>query len=90
MPGVTALYTLRQETLATPLTPPGKSGAAAFGLHPGAEPVLTFPRAFGSLKRAFHKIGFLEESAYGMRLEPVVNAAAFLDDPVCQHRAFLK
>ena len=90
MSSVTALHALWQKTFTPTLTPARKGGAAAFGLHPGAKTVLTFPRAFGSLKRAFHKRGPLEESAYGMRLERVVNAAAFLDDPVCQHSWFLK
>ena len=46
-----------QQTLPSALAPPGKRGATALGLHPRAETVLLFARAFGWLISAFHVSG---------------------------------
>src|SRR5438309_3648904 len=51
------LDTFRQKTFATALTAARESGASAFRAHAGAEPVLTFPCAFGWLISAFHRAG---------------------------------
>lgn len=48
------LDALGQEALASALTAAGQGGASAFGLHAGAEPVLAFARAFGSLVSSLH------------------------------------
>jgi hypothetical protein len=50
-----ALNAFRQETFATALTPPGESGASAFGPHARAKTVLLLARSFGRLISAFHK-----------------------------------
>jgi hypothetical protein len=47
-------HALRQEALATALTATSQSGTTAFGFHAGAETVLAFARAFGSLVSSFH------------------------------------
>jgi hypothetical protein len=38
--------TLREQPLTPALTPAGEDSPAAFGLHPRAKTVLTFPGAF--------------------------------------------
>ena len=50
------LNTLRQETLATPLTATIQDGATAFGLHAGTEAELAFARALGWLVGALHVV----------------------------------
>src|SRR5437764_15052628 len=52
--GVVILDTLRQQTLASALSPTRKSGPAAFGFHAGSKTVLTFTRALRWLISAFH------------------------------------
>jgi hypothetical protein len=47
-------HALGQQALAAALTTTRQSGTSAFGFHAGAETVLTFARAFGSLVRSFH------------------------------------
>jgi hypothetical protein len=53
--GKVALNTFGQKSLPAALPPAGKYGAAALGLHAGAEPVLAFARAFRWLISAFHR-----------------------------------
>jgi hypothetical protein len=48
------LDTLRQQTLASALSPTRKGGPAAFGFHAGSKTVLTFTRALRWLISAFH------------------------------------
>jgi hypothetical protein len=48
------LDTLRQQTLASALSPTRKRGPAAFGFHAGSKTVLTFTRALRWLISAFH------------------------------------
>jgi len=52
--GVVILDTFWQQTFAAALSPASKSGAAAFGLHPGSKTVLAFTRALRWLVSAFH------------------------------------
>jgi hypothetical protein len=48
------LDTLRQQTLASALSPTRKGGPAAFGFHAGSKTVLTFTCALRWLISAFH------------------------------------
>jgi hypothetical protein len=57
MTGIVPLNALREQALATALTPSGQGGAATFRPHPGAESMLAFAGAFGRLKCAFHNDG---------------------------------
>ena len=50
-------HALRQQTLATALTAPGKRGATAFRAHARAKTVLIFSSALRALKSAFHTVG---------------------------------
>jgi len=59
MPGVMTLCPLGQKAFTSSLAPPGQGRTSALSLHPGAEPVLAFPRPLGALKCAFHNRGRL-------------------------------
>ena len=48
------LGALGEEAFTATLAAARESGAAGFGAHTGAEPVLVLPGAFGALERAFH------------------------------------
>jgi hypothetical protein len=50
-------HALRQQTLATALTPPREGGASAFGAHPRTKTVLLFPGALRALECPFHTVG---------------------------------
>jgi hypothetical protein len=55
MTGVISLDAFWKQALAAALSPAGKDGATAFGLHAGTKTMLTFPCSFGRLVSPFHK-----------------------------------
>jgi hypothetical protein len=52
--GIVDFHALGKQPFSSALPAAGKDGTAILGLHPGAEPELTFARALGRLVGAFH------------------------------------
>jgi GNAT superfamily N-acetyltransferase len=82
------LRALRQQALATALTPTRENSAPAFGLHARAKTVLAFSGAFGRLIGAFHSVSrraagtveasiFLSTRVRSLRFNPRVATSLF-------------
>jgi hypothetical protein len=87
----------RQQTLASALPPPREGGTSAFRFHPRAKSVLTFARAFGWLKSAFHNgTGRCEPTAKAPKLRTGAPLSMLAVNPIggqkrhCHSRRFLK